>query len=143
MNIKKIIKLAIERTSLYERLKNVHHVNIEDYSDYIPGKTWNGGGYTYTNTYIRVGADSWELSMSTSAEFEYCSYCGDFGHSADNCHTKANGWDVPTIISTSDLVRIIQACEQANNDWDGEHTSYQYDVRFVTNEEIENIINKQ
>lgn len=81
-------------------LRDVNRVGITNWSEYDPDRCNNGGAYSYTTIYRRDG-DRWSINYSTSADFEYCPYCGNFG---DDC-----GCTHPEYISTDALVRTIDA----------------------------------
>ena len=71
--MKKIIKKAV----------------VRDYREFVAGKSSNGGCYGYWTTYelsnedeLRAGVDPcpyYEVGFGTTADFDYCEYCGSFG----------------------------------------------------------------
>lgn len=69
-------------------------VSITDWSGYDPDRCNNGGGYSYTTTYYRKDDDKWDVIYSTSAEFEYCPYCGMFGSGCRCTHPQQATTDV-------------------------------------------------
>lgn len=79
-------------------LRNVNRVDITNWTEYDPDRCNNGGAYSYTTIYRRNG-DRWAVTYSTSAEFDYCPYCGRFG---DDC-----GYTHPEHISTYELIKTI------------------------------------
>lgn len=58
-------------------------VIITDYSDYKAETSNNGGNYSYSTIYRLVENGKYngkyEVSYSTSAEFDFCPCCGRFG----------------------------------------------------------------
>lgn len=66
------------------QIKSITKVTIFDYSEYVEEKSSNGGCYGFWTTYTRKG-DVFEVSYGTTADFEYCSACGEFGCNGDEC----------------------------------------------------------
>lgn len=52
---------------------------ITDYSDFVADKCNNGGNYSYSTIYRQIKNNLYEVSYSTSAEFDFCPCCGRFG----------------------------------------------------------------
>lgn len=63
-----------------ENLKNVKRVRFNDYSEYEPGKSSNGGHYGFWADYTITENGEWEVSYGTTADFEFCPVCGIFGN---------------------------------------------------------------
>lgn len=70
------------------QLDNIMKVSITDWSGYDPDRCNNGGRYSYTTTYHRRVDDKWDILYSTSAEFEFCPYCGMFGMGCGCTHPE-------------------------------------------------------
>lgn len=78
---------------------------LTDYSQYVSGKSVNGGGYSFTTVYEKREG-GWIYYYTTSAAFEYNSAFGVFESNCD--HEEA--WSIVEgrVISTEDvLVEII------------------------------------
>lgn len=82
---------------------NISIVSITDFSDYEEGKSNTGGKYAYNTTYAKIGENKWEVSYSTTADFEYCEICGSFGHNREDCQWQSDN----EIITTEELDDII------------------------------------
>ena len=62
---------------------------VRDYRDFVAGKSCNGGCYGFWTVYelsnedeLRAGVDPcpyYEVGFGTTADFDYCEYCGSFG----------------------------------------------------------------
>ena len=51
---------------------------IQDLSHYEPGKSRNGGSYAYYEEFEVQDGQAVNGYHSTSAEFDYCEFCGSF-----------------------------------------------------------------
>lgn len=89
-----------ERMNPIINLDNVVRVHIVDYSDYDPDNCHTGGQYLFWEDYRRV-EEGWEVSYHTSAEFDYCPICGNFGR----CDCSEEEYE---IISDNQLLEEIQ-----------------------------------
>ncbi len=91
-----------------KELERFKKVTIYDFSDYEPEKSHDGGGYGFWTNFNRVDKN-WEVTYGTTADFDFCPYCGNWG---DSC-----GCDEPQIISSSDLlIEISSFRETETND---------------------------
>jgi hypothetical protein len=70
-----------------QSLDTVKRIKLYDYSDYDSNNCCTGGSYGDWDTYTRV-PEGWRLSYHTTADFQYCPICGDFG---DHLETDENG----------------------------------------------------
>lgn len=57
-----------------ENLKNVKRVRFNDYSEYEPGKSSNGGHYGFWTDYTITENGEWEVSYGTTADFEFARF---------------------------------------------------------------------
>ncbi len=80
-------------------------VSIQDYSRYQSDKSSNGGAYGFTETYRPVPDGRYEVRFYTTADFEYCEFCGNWG----DCGCSKE----PQIFSETDVETKIR---DANND---------------------------
>ena len=53
-------------------------IRISDYSNYEASRSRNGGSYAYYETAKIENYQAVDGNHSTSAEFDYCPYCGKF-----------------------------------------------------------------
>ena len=72
---------------------------ISDYIDYNPDLCNNGGCYGFWENYNYIGDGKYEHIYHTTADFEYCPYCGDFN---SGCCSE------PEIIDEKELWRRIK-----------------------------------
>lgn len=61
-------------------LKGIEKVRVNDFSEYDSEKSSNGGKYGFWTDYTRLENGTWEVSYGTTAEFDFCPCCGDFGN---------------------------------------------------------------
>lgn len=61
---------------------------INDYREYDEKNCTTGGNYAYFTKYVKVDNNEWKVYHSTTAEFDYCSICGTFGHTSDECESE-------------------------------------------------------
>lgn len=88
----------------------VSSLSFNDDSEYDSSRCHDGGAYSYSVIYDRVkdpsdGVDElWAVYYDTSCtEFDYCSLCGQFGHTEDECGMKD-----PDFITTDELIRLVR-----------------------------------
>lgn len=79
-----------------KELERYKKVIINDFSDFEAEKSRDGGRYGFWTNFNRVDDEKWEVTYGTTADFDFCPYCGNWG---DSC-----GCDEPQIISSSDLL---------------------------------------
>ena len=86
-------------------------VIISDYTDYVAGKSNTGGCYAWYTTYKNEGDSTFSVHYGTSADFEFCSMCGDFGHSEEACHRAYY-----EIVDTDDVLRdVLRTLKKIDN----------------------------
>lgn len=98
-----------------------YEVRFIDESDYDPEFSRNGGKYRFWVTYDRVKdpvdgvSELWAKYYDCSAEFAYCTLCGQFGHVADDC-----GLECPEFITTDELIDLLRThiIEHGVNNYD-------------------------
>ena len=78
----------------------IHHINLNDYSDYDENLCNNGGHYGFWTRYTSIGNDKWEVSYHTTSDFPYCDVCGSFGE-----HDHAP-WEYD-VITTEELYSLV------------------------------------
>lgn len=62
-----------------ENMKKPSRIIIRDYSNYVEGKSSNGGCYIYSTVYKYMPKQNvYEVVHTTSAEFPYCAIYGCF-----------------------------------------------------------------
>lgn len=82
-------------------------VIITDLSNFKPETCHDGGNYSYSTIYRFVGNGKYEVSYSTSAEFDFCPCCGRFN--CTDCD-PANDSDYE-YVSESELNLLIAKAE--------------------------------
>lgn len=63
-------------------------IEIRHYENYDPDNCCTGGKYGFRETYTEQPDGTFKVYHETTSVFEYCSRCGTFGHSADECQCK-------------------------------------------------------
>ncbi len=58
--------------------QKIKEATISDDTQYDPNRCNNGGAYGFAVRYCYVGPDAYHAFHMTTAEFEFCSYCGSF-----------------------------------------------------------------
>jgi hypothetical protein len=81
----------------------IKNATISDYTGYDPDRCNNGGSYGFWENYNYIGGGEYEHTYHTTADFEYCPYCGSF-NSGDCCSE-------PEIIDEKELWKRIKAAQ--------------------------------
>ena len=71
-------------------------VKIVDNSHYRSETCKNGGDYSFTTIYTLRPDSKFDVTFSTSSEFQYCHLCGTFYH-GDSCPCGMEGPDVVSL----------------------------------------------
>lgn len=79
-------------------------VVIEDFSGYEAGRSSNGGAYGFRQTYTPDGPGTYTVRHWTTADFQYCEYCGAWG--------ECGCGDIPQSITEAELLGLIANAEQ-------------------------------
>lgn len=99
-----------------ENLNNIRRVRINDYSQYVEGKSCNGGCYGFWTDYKRTET-GWEISYGSTADsdFSYCPCCGSFN---DHYNYKNKNYTCGEfeVITTEELEEIIRSFEEEHED---------------------------
>ena len=74
-------------------LSMVKKVTVVNWTDYDPNLCCNGGKYLYETIYRRRNDGKWDILYGTSADFEFCPYCGMFGDSCGCDHPEQASMD--------------------------------------------------
>jgi len=82
-------------------------VTIYDYSHYEANMSNNGGSYGFWEVFEPVDHDQYDRSYHTTAEFEYCEFCGQFQRGDCGCGR------CPEKVSEKEVLGLIK---EANND---------------------------
>lgn len=78
-------------------------LDIRDYRQYIGGQCTNGGAYGYITSYYLRPDGRWDVLYSTTAEFSFCEFCGNFCDDS-SC---ACGRTEPDTISGNELLALV------------------------------------
>jgi hypothetical protein len=73
------VKGRIKRNQMQRKILRLLNNQITNYTAYEPDTCVNGGAYAYTET-LRYDPTAMQfyVTYSTSSEFNYCRFCGDF-----------------------------------------------------------------
>lgn len=87
-------------------------VTIRDFSNWDSRRQNNGGAYGFWEEYTQLptllnGEPAFEVRYFTTAEFDYCEFCGNFSCSC---------WKEPEIVTLTDLQQRIKAAEDHPSD---------------------------
>lgn len=77
-------------------------VKIVDRTHFVSETSHNGGDYSFTATYHQIADDKFEVSYSTSADFDYCPLCGSFYQGNCPC-----GMEGPEIVSWEEVETAV------------------------------------
>lgn len=81
-------------------VEDIHHINLNDYSDYVPELSIDGGKYGFWKEYLNLGNGKWRLTFHTTANRPYCGRCGKF-----DAH-EYEDWECEEI-TTEELQNIV------------------------------------
>lgn len=87
-------------------LESANKVSVYNWSSYDSSRCSNGGSYGFWTRYTKV-SNKWEVTYHTTADFEYCPYCGHF---TDRCDC-----DGPEVISTNEVIEAVNECLDKND----------------------------
>ena len=76
---------------------------IVDNSHYKSETCNNGGDYSFTTIYTLRPDSKFDVTFSTSSEFQYCHLCGTFYH-GDSCYC---GMDHPDVVDCENVNKGI------------------------------------
>ena len=97
--------VGICRTRVYTE------VEFQDWSQYVEGKSSNGGCYMFSeHYYYSEKSDLWRKEYEISADFEYCPVCGRFGNHEEYDEDESfAGYSCgrQAMISSAKLINII------------------------------------
>ena len=80
----------------------IDYIKIVDDSRYVSGKSHNGGGYRFTETYRRNDDGTYSVTYGTSADFAYCPFCGNFIQGECPC-----GYEEPRKVSADEVLETV------------------------------------
>ena len=84
-------------------------ITIVDLSDFDASGSINGGNYAYSTIYERTFHAMWKVTYETSAEFDFCPFCGQFGRHFDE---DGEPWCEQKLVPTKEVeVAIRQALQ--------------------------------
>ena len=98
-------------------IQDAKKVVFSDYSNYKEETCRNGGDYAFYTVYERIGANKRECHYETSADFDYCPVCGNFGkHYSDDCCYES-GYDCGEfeVISDDEMMKKIMNFEESDD----------------------------
>jgi hypothetical protein len=70
---------VIAKEDLLNNFDKFKRIREYDYTNYVSERSCNGGCYGFWTTYTLKKSGRWEISYGTTADFDYCPACGDFG----------------------------------------------------------------
>lgn len=92
------------------KLDGFNKVVFNDFSQYVEGKSCNGGCYGFWVTYHRTG-DVFTAVHGTTAEFDYCPVCGSFSshyEGDDSCFESEYSCGEYETVSEEQLLELIR-----------------------------------
>lgn len=91
-----------------KKIKNDNKFNkvvVSDFREYNAERCNDGGGYAYYIHFDKISDEKFTTSYYTSADFDYCPYCGSFisnyDHHVYNCDEE--------IVTRDELINIIDS----------------------------------
>jgi len=93
------------KTEAINSINGLSAIELVDETDYNPDTCRNGGGYSFTTRYARVGENKWLVTEHTSGDF--CPYCGSFDCCGD-CHEDE-------FRTTEDVLSDIKSFEESED----------------------------
>lgn len=91
-----------------KELERFKKVTINYFSDYETEKSHDGGRYGFWTNFNRVGKN-WEVTYGTTADFDFCPYCGNWG---DSC-----GCNEPQIVSSLELLIELSSFRETEDEF--------------------------
>jgi hypothetical protein len=114
------------------KLSKAREVLVFDDSRFEPGRCNNGGQYRFVERFTQRQPGCWELSFQTTAEFDFCPFCGEFGdhlvhdEGEDEWYHQCGPFDT---FSTQELARKLRWVESNTEAaWNGDGPAYWYSV---------------
>ena len=96
-------------------MKKPSRITVDDYSQYVQGKSSNGGCYIYSTFYKYVpNLNVYEVTYSTSAEFPYCVVYGCFCNETEenSCCRRAK----PRMVTYEEIMSDIKDRKKYHKD---------------------------
>ena len=121
----------------------INKIRIADYSQYQADSCRNGGNYGFDTYYYRVGADSWAVEYTSTADFYMCPFCGSFVNDYDE--ECSCGQTEAEVISTDKLIKEIEYTQRMAAEVEAnEYGDMPYSVQsWSTDEEFGNEVDKK
>lgn len=96
-----------------KKIKNgkFNRVVVTDLRGYDPEKCNDGGAYAFYTHFDKISNDQFTTSYYTSADFDYCPYCGNFVNNYDS-HTYECDEE---IVNRAELINIINSYANKEN----------------------------
>ena len=120
-------------------IKNVKKIILGDYTDYEQERSCNGGCYAYFTTFKRIDDNKWEVTYSTTSEFEYCLYMGRFQSCKDCCLVDSEGC-TPDVYTDKMVEEEISVWEEYQRKYGDEEYTIHY---VIDNKEDEDELVKK
>lgn len=98
-----------------KNIRNTKRIRINDYRDYIPGKSSNGGAYGYWTDYIRLESGKFEVSFGCTSDMGFCPACGSFGNHYDDEKDRwtCGGFEV---VDEATVLKDLEEVEKSDNE---------------------------
>lgn len=87
-------------------------IKISDYTNYDWRTCFNGGGYAFFTTYREMPDGRFRVEFDTTADFEYCPFCGCFGDSC-GCGDMDDPW---TYVSKEEALLAYKEAKDRNDE---------------------------
>lgn len=91
-----------------KKIKNDNKFNrvvVSDLREYEPEKCNDAGGYAYYIHFDKISDNWFTTSYYTTADFDYCPYCGNFINNYDSHAYECD----EEIVSRDELINIINS----------------------------------
>ena len=94
----------------------INKIRVADYSKFQADTCRNGGNYGFSTYFHRVGADSWEVEYTSTADFDMCPFCGNFVND-NNCPC---GRTEPEVVTSDEVRKAIEENLESGDRYGGD-----------------------
>lgn len=103
-----------------KKLNGYKRIRFCDYREYESGRHNNGGCYGFWTDYENMGNGTWEVSYGTTADFNYCSVCGQFDdhyEGEESVYDSGYSCGEYKTVTDAELLQLINDFEETEDEY--------------------------